>query len=78
MAPFKVPGNDGFQAGFYQRTWETTGNSIYRFVMDFFESGRLPEANDTLIALIPKVKHPDVISQFRSISLCNVGYKCKI
>ena len=48
---------------------------LCEFVLNFLETGLLPKGeNDTLLVLIPKVKHPDM-SQFCPISLCNVGYK---
>ena len=55
MAFYKGPGPDGIHAGFYQRLWTVTGDSICKFVLDFISSGVMPpHVNDTLIALIPK------------------------
>ena len=74
--PFKAPQKDGLHAGFYQKAWNIVGDSLCEFVLNFLEIGLLPErANDTLLVLIPKVKHPYMISQFHPISLYNVGYK---
>ncbi|XP_038687586.1 uncharacterized protein LOC119986972 [Tripterygium wilfordii] len=76
MAPFKAPGPDGFHAGFYQRMWDVIGMDLCCLAMQFFETGHLPQGiNDTLLVLIPKVPMPELVSQFRPISLCNVGYK---
>jgi hypothetical protein len=45
-------------------------------VLEFVNGGALPpELNDTDIILIPKVRHPQSITQYRPISLCNVIYK---
>ena len=35
----------------------------------------LKETNKTNIALIPKVTRPEVVGEFRPISLCNTSYK---
>lgn len=76
MGKYKAPGPDGFQPVFYQEYWEEVGESAVRFVMEFFESGTLPpETNDAIVVLIPKVAHPEKITQFRPISLCNVLLK---
>jgi hypothetical protein len=73
MAPFKAPGLDGFPTRFYQANWNTVGSELYRAILEneyftFF-------MNMTNIVLIPKVKNPTRVTEFRSVSLCNVTYK---
>lgn len=76
MGKLKAPGPDGYQPIFYQQCWDVVGESVTRFVLEFFETGTLPEGtNDALVVLIPKVAKPETIMQFRPISLCNVLFK---
>ncbi|KAG7576302.1 Ribonuclease H domain [Arabidopsis thaliana x Arabidopsis arenosa] len=76
MGSFKAPGPDGFQPVFYQKSWDIVGTSVIRFVLDFFESGVLPQlTNAALLVLLPKVARPEKITQFRPVSLCNVLFK---
>ena len=76
MGRFKAPGPDGYKPLFYHDCWETVGESVVRFVLNFFETGNLPpETNDALVVLIAKVGKPEKITQFRPISLCNVLFK---
>ena len=52
------------------------GKDITTSVLSFLNSATLPEhLNHTFITLIPKVKNPELVYQFRPISLCNVLYK---
>ena len=52
------------------------GEDICQAILDTLESGILPPSlNLTNIALIPKIKNPTCVSEFRPISLCNVVYK---
>lgn len=45
-------------------------------VEDYLENGvALDELNLSNIVLIPKVDKPEVVGQFRPISLCNFAYK---
>ena len=61
---------------FYQKFWHLVGNDVSSAVLDFLNSGiKIPEINYTHIVLIPKVKSPEKMTDFRLISLCNVIYK---
>ena len=76
MGKFKAPGPDGFQPVFYQDCWEVVGESVLKFVLEFFNTGVLPrDTNNALLVLIAKVAKPEKITQFRPISLCNVLFK---
>ena len=45
-------------------------------MLDYLNSGVMgPDVNHTNIVLIPKIKTPERMSEFRPISLCNVLYK---
>ncbi|MCH81151.1 putative non-LTR retroelement reverse transcriptase, partial [Trifolium medium] len=76
MSPWKAPGPDGFPAGFYQKSWGIVGKSVCDFVKKVWnEPSVIASVNQTDICLIPKVDHPESVSQFRPISLCNAIYK---
>lgn len=76
MDPTKAPGADGMTAGFYQHYWDIIGDDVTNAVQSFFRTGQILRSfNHTQIVLIPKVKTPVQVSQYRPISLCNVLYK---
>ena len=76
LKPFKSLGPDGLHAGFFQRFWLVVGHSISEEIKKIFQGKRIPTSlNQTHIALIPKIKGPETVGNFRPISLCNTVYK---
>jgi hypothetical protein len=73
----KAPGLDGMPSIFYKKFWDIVGSKVTMEVLQILNEGRpIPaEWNQTTIALIPKVKWPESVTELRPISLCNVLYK---
>lgn len=77
MKKNKAPGPDGFTVEFFLASWDIVGNLFCEAVMDFFTTSVLHKgANNTAITLVPKIKNPTKMTDFRPISLCSVVYKC--
>ena len=76
MAPLKALEPDGMSPLFFQTYWPDIGMDIIEVVLFSLNSGSLLKSiNHTFITLIPKVKNPETVTEFRPISLCNVIYK---
>ncbi|CAN6558737.1 unnamed protein product [Malus baccata var. baccata] len=76
MGGLKAPRPDGFQGNFYHSFWDIIVAEVNGLVMDFMQGvGNARSLNSTYIVLIPKVPHPESVSQYRHISLCNFSFK---
>ncbi|KAG7536796.1 Endonuclease/exonuclease/phosphatase superfamily [Arabidopsis suecica] len=72
----KAPGPDWFSASFFQTNWENIKEQIIQEVQQFFISGELPRnINKTHVRLIPKIRSPQKMADYRPIALCSVYYK---
>ncbi|XP_075668948.1 uncharacterized protein LOC142638768 [Castanea sativa] len=76
MEPTTASCPDDMPPLFYQSFWSLIGEDIISAVLDCLNNCKIPnEINFTNITLIPKVKSPELITDFRPIRLCNVVYK---
>lgn len=72
----KAPGPDGFSAAFYQAFWDIVQEDVCKEVRLFFERGTFHQRyNETHVRLIPKVKVPKTVADYRPIALCSTNYK---
>ena len=76
MPPDHAPGPDGFSGLFLKRCWPILNEDFMQLVKEFYE-GRcnLECLNTSLITLIPKKLSPEVVGDFRPISLTNTCLK---
>ncbi|CAA0838462.1 DNAse I-like superfamily protein, partial [Striga hermonthica] len=77
LSPEKSPGEDGMTALFYQSFWDIIKLDLTAAISSFFEGNGslLKYWNHTILTLIPKCPNPEMLSQYRPISLCTVVYK---
>ena len=76
LAPLKASGPDGMPSIFYQHYWHLIGDDVARAMLFCLQNGHFPpDLNHTYLTLIPKVKKPEQVTEFRPIALCNVLYK---
>ena len=76
MYPLKALGPNGMSPLFFQHFWSTSSLVVTKTVLDFLNFGIFPpNFNETHITLVPKIKEPKKITDYRPISLCNVEYK---
>uniref|UniRef100_A0A803NUB4 Reverse transcriptase domain-containing protein n=1 Tax=Cannabis sativa TaxID=3483 RepID=A0A803NUB4_CANSA len=72
----KAPSIDGFNTNFYRKNWSFVKHDVVAAILLALNAGSdITPLNQTLITLIPKVKQPTTVKNFRPISLCNVSYK---
>jgi hypothetical protein len=61
---------------FFQKYWHIVGSDVTVTVLSCLNSSHiLKSSNFTHIVLIPKVKNPTRVSDYRPISLCNIIFK---
>lgn len=72
----KSSGPDGLNFNFVKSSWDVIKSDVYKIVMEFWESGRIPRGcNTSFIALIPKNDNPSGFKEYRPISMVGFVYK---
>lgn len=72
----KSVGPDGYSLEFYKQNWEVVKMDIISFVCDFYEKAILTKScTSYFITLIPKIKNPQSLSEYRPICIVGSLYK---
>ena len=76
MEPLKALEPNKLPLLFFQKYWPNIGDEFSLAILSCLNSGSIPPSiNHTFITLIPKVKSPTKVSEYRPISLWNILYK---
>ena len=71
-----TPGPDGFSFKFLKHFWDVIKDDIFHMVTNFGDSSKFSRGcNSSYISLIPKVKDPLFLKDFRPINLLGCMYK---
>jgi len=72
----KSPGPDGFNLNFIKKSWEFIKDDVVEVMVLFHKTGVSPKGcNASFVALVPKVRDPTNLEQYRPISLVGAMYK---
>ena len=72
----KSPRPDGFNFNFIKKSWDFLKEDVMVVMNLFHETGCIPKGcNASFIALVPKVRNPVHLDQYRPISLVGAMYK---
>ncbi|KAG8497199.1 hypothetical protein CXB51_008579 [Gossypium anomalum] len=73
MDPRKAPRIDRLSGNFFRENWDVVGEDVIKLCLDILRGEKdMGCLNDTIIVLIPKIKEPVDMTNFRPISLCRV------
>lgn len=76
MPPDRAPGPDGFTGLFLKNCWHILKHDFHALVKEFYDANLDLEClNSSLITLIPNILSPDMIDDYRPISLTNTCLK---
>ncbi|KAH0712733.1 hypothetical protein KY289_008692 [Solanum tuberosum] len=64
------PGPDGVNGTFYKKCWEVIAKDLHEMILEFFSGSDIPRfISHSCLILIPKVRQPQKLNEFRPISL---------